>query len=262
MDASRSSQRLGSAHSWAATQVRPVSMSSRPGNRSSQEGFETGWGRTSPSTSRRAHSTGTGSSWSVGKCSQGPRPPRPCSSKSARSFEKSTIPGQSSSHRVARQSRRGVFGQETEADAVDAAIEGRDRLEAEVAEGERSFQEEKLRLQEHPGSVPMDISPSRQSNLMVELEQLQMRVAQLQAQNEELMSSPKRQAVGSGAAPDRGSRLREDFVPACDEDVVRWIRDRQLDMQDATTVGNAQELHWMWWERHWSTDNVGISTAN
>ena len=88
----------------------------------------------------------------------------------------------------------------------------------------------------------MDISPSRQSNLMVELEQLQMRVAQLQAQNEELISSPKRQAVGSGAAPDRGSRLREDFVPACDEDVVRWMRDRQLDMQDATTVGNAHKL--------------------
>ena len=112
-------------------------------------------------------------------------------------------------------------------DAVVAAIEGRDRLKAEVAEGERSLakiQEEKLRLQEHPGSVPMDISPARQSNLMVELEQLQMQVAQLQAQNEELMSSPKRQAVGSGAAPDRGSRLREDFVPACDEDVVRWMR--------------------------------------
>ena len=65
---------------------------------------------------------------------------------------------------------------------------------------------------------------------MVGLEQLQMRVAQLKAQNEELMSSPKRQAVGSGA-PDSGSRLREDFVPVCDEDVVRWMRDRQLDMQ-------------------------------
>ena len=108
---------------------------------------------------------------------------------------------------------------EAEASVV-AAIEGRDRLKAEVAK----VQEEKLRLQEHPCSVPMDISPSGQSNLMVELEQLQMRVAQLQAQNEELMSCPKRQAVGSGAAPDRGSRLREDFVPACDEDVVRWMR--------------------------------------
>ena len=73
-----------------------------------------------------------------------------------------------------------------------AAIEGRDRLKAEVAEGERSL---KLRFQEHPGSVPMDVSPARQSNLMVELEQMQMRVAQVQVQNEELMSSPKRQAV-------------------------------------------------------------------
>ena len=77
---------------------------------------------------------------------------------------------------------------------------------------------------------------------MVKLEQLQMRVAQLQAQNEELMFSPKRQAVGSRAAPDSGSRLQEDFIPVCNDDVVRWMRDRQLDVQDATTVGNAHEL--------------------
>ena len=44
------------------------------------------------------------------------------------------------------------------------------------------------------------------------------------------------------AAPDRGSRLQEDFVPMCDENVVRWMRGRQADMQDATAAGNAHEL--------------------
>ena len=81
--------RLGSVHSWGATQVRPVATSSRPeapaakashwrstsGDSNSQEGFETGSGRTSPSASRRADGTGKGSCWSVvGKCSQQSRP--------------------------------------------------------------------------------------------------------------------------------------------------------------------------------------------
>ena len=69
-----------------------------------------------------------------------------------------------------------------------------------------------------------------------------MRVAQLQAQNEELLSASDGQAVGSGAAPDCESQLREDFVPLCDEEVVRWMRDRLLDMQDATAAGNAHEM--------------------
>ena len=69
-----------------------------------------------------------------------------------------------------------------------------------------------------------------------------MRVAQLQAQNEELLSSSKKQAFGPGAVSDRGPRLREDFVPRRDEDVVRSMRDRQLDMQDAKEAGNAHEL--------------------
>ena len=69
-----------------------------------------------------------------------------------------------------------------------------------------------------------------------------MRVAQLQAQNEELLSSSKKQALGPEAVSDRRPRLREDFVPRRDEDVVRSMRDRQLDMQDAKAAGNAHEL--------------------
>ena len=64
----------------------------------------------------------------------------------------------------------------------------------------------------------------------------------MQAQNEELLSSLKKQVLGPGAVSDRGPRLREDFVPRHDEDVVRSMRDRQLDMQDAKAAGNAHEL--------------------
>ena len=44
--------------------------------------------------------------------------------------------------------------------------------------------------------------------------------------------------------PSCASRLRlaEDFVPMCDEDVVRWMQDRQADMQEATLAGNPHEV--------------------
>ena len=37
-------------------------------------------------------------------------------------------------------------------------------------------------------------------------------------------------------------RLQEDFVPMCNEDVVRWMADRQADIRDATMAGNAHEV--------------------
>ena len=37
-------------------------------------------------------------------------------------------------------------------------------------------------------------------------------------------------------------RLREDFVPMCEEDIFRWIQDRQADIQDATSAGNGHEV--------------------
>ena len=39
-----------------------------------------------------------------------------------------------------------------------------------------------------------------------------------------------------------GPRLREDFVPGSEEDILRWMQDRQADMQEATLVGNGQEV--------------------
>ena len=64
-------------------------------------------------------------------------------------------------------------------------------------------------------SSAMDISTS---NVAAEMKQLQTRTAQMQAQNEELLSSSKRQA---SASKERGRRLREDFVFSCDEEVAQ-----------------------------------------
>ena len=64
------------------------------------------------------------------------------------------------------------------------------------------------------------------ANFVAEMEQLKIVVSQLQAQNEELRTSSKRQAVG--AHPNRGHRLREDFEPMCDEDVVQWMPEHEL----------------------------------
>ena len=129
-------------------------------------------------------------------------------------------------------------------EAVAEAIAKRDRLRSKVEEGEKSLARLKEEQQRFPQVfVPsaMDITAPATSTLVAEVEQLQTMVAQLRAQNEELMSSSKRQAVNPGVN-DCSGRLREDFVPMCDEKAAQWIRDRQADMQDATSVGNAHEL--------------------
>ena len=114
------------------------------------------------------------------------------------------------------------------------------QIDEDRASEVRSLEEAERKLNDLKAFRAVQVDPA--STPLPELEQFQMRVAQLQAQNAEPLSSSNRQAVGSGAAPDRGSRLREDFVPLCDEDVVRWMRDRLLDMQDAIAAGNAHEM--------------------
>ena len=121
-------------------------------------------------------------------------------------------------------------------EAVAQAIARRDRFQSEAKEGEQSLarlQEEQQRFPQVLALGAMDISAPAPPSVVAEVEQLQTMVAQLRAQNEELLSSSKRQAV---------NKDREDFIPMCDEDVVRWIRDRQADMQDATSAGNTHEL--------------------
>ena len=129
-------------------------------------------------------------------------------------------------------------------EAVAKAIARRDCFQSEVKEGEQSL----ARLQEEHQRFPhvfapgaMDISAPAPPSVAAEVEQLQTMVAQLRAQNEELLSSSKRQAVNP-SVKDRARRLQEDFVPMCDEDVVHWIPDRQADMQDAMLAGNTHEL--------------------
>ena len=136
------------------------------------------------------------------------------------SFEKSTISEQSSAHRVASQSRRGTFRQEIGGaeDAVAAAIVARSITGRSCRGRERSLtkiQEEKSRLQEHPGSV--QDSPI----LMVELEQLQMTP----------LSSPKRHKgldcekilfqratrTSCGGWEQQGTPRVGEIVPSCGE---------------------------------------------
>ena len=74
-----------------------------------------------------------------------------------------------------------------------------------------------------------------------EVEQLRMQVAQLQQELGQVGEAPcaKRQAVVPQA---RAVRLREDFVPMCDADILQWIQDRQADLQDASRMGNVSEV--------------------
>ena len=37
-------------------------------------------------------------------------------------------------------------------------------------------------------------------------------------------------------------RLREDFMPMCDEEIFQWMQDRQADLHDATLTRNATEV--------------------
>ena len=74
-----------------------------------------------------------------------------------------------------------------------------------------------------------------------EVEQLRMQVAQLQHELGQVGEAPcgKRQAVVPQA---RTVRLREDFVPVCDADILQWMQDRQADLQDASHMGNVSEV--------------------
>ena len=116
------------------------------------------------------------------------------------------------------------------------------RCEKRVAavDAERSRELERLeegkvnldRLRQIVTSVPPDSSS--------ELEQLRLQVAQLQHELGQVGEAPcaKRQAVVPQA---RAVRLREDFVPMCDADILQWMLDRQADLQDASRMENVSE---------------------
>ena len=74
------------------------------------------------------------------------------------------------------------------------------------------------------------------------MEQLRGKVIELQGQNRELQGLSKRQAIGTTPMCRPGPRLQEDFVPMCNEDIMRWMEDRQADIHEATKAGIAHEV--------------------
>ena len=115
---------------------------------------------------------------------------------------------------------------------VAALEEGRVRLQRLEAEAACKVQDGAQSTQA-PGAPP---------DLAAEVEQLRGKVIELQGQNRELQGSSKRQAIGTTPMCRPGPRLQEDFVPMCNEDIMRWMEDRQADIHEATTAGNAHEV--------------------
>ena len=70
-----------------------------------------------------------------------------------------------------------------------------------------------------------------------EVQRLQHQLAQAQAQLLQHGST----AVSTGSTAKR-PRRREDFVCSCTEEVIEWISDRQMDIQEEIARGNAAEV--------------------
>ena len=104
----------------------------------------------------------------------------------------------------------------------------------------RSFQNPRSQVQPSPLTVPTD--PQEEIRL------LRARIAQMEGSMEGAVQEAKRFKICATTCPDvtpicrSGLRLREDFVPGCDEDILRWMQDRQADMQEATLAGDGQEV--------------------
>ena len=101
---------------------------------------------------------------------------------------------------------------------------------------------------EDPGRAPP-------GDVVAELEELKAKLVVTERERDEVLCAPvcKRQAMSRTALGREGTphpipdswarlRLREDFVPMCDEDILRWMEDRQADMQDALSAGNGHEV--------------------
>ena len=109
----------------------------------------------------------------------------------------------------------------------------------EVTEAERRL----IMLQTEAAShVAIMKDPTDRPDWAAELDELRQKVNELQIENTELRGSCKRQAVSISPVGRPGPRLKEDFVPGCDDDIFRWMQDRQADIQEATLAGNAHEV--------------------
>ena len=109
-------------------------------------------------------------------------------------------------------------------------------LRAKIQDGVNRLEvlQTEAKAQASPFTVP--------TNPQAEIRLLRARIAQMDgsAENDTQEGASKRSKMCATSSVDQvpscASRLRlaEDFVPMCDEDVVRWMQDRQAHMQEAT----------------------------
>ena len=112
--------------------------------------------------------------------------------------------------------------------------EGRARLQRLEAEAARK--QEGIPIQPPPFVPPL-------SDMEAEIKCLREQVVATERERDDALFAQacKRQATSRTESSAR-MRLREDFVPMCDEDILRWVQDRQADMQEAATAGNGHEV--------------------
>ena len=93
---------------------------------------------------------------------------------------------------------------------------------AEVTEAERSLITLQTEATSHVAIMKDPIQESDRPDWAAELDELRQKVNELQIENTELRGSCKRQAVSISVPVDQpGPRLKEDFVPSCDDDIFR-----------------------------------------
>ena len=118
--------------------------------------------------------------------------------------------------------------------------EARELLAKELDEGERRL--ERLRV-----AVTEKVPPPP-ANAESEIATLRARLASVEEERDAAMEGRPAKRVATGPqfrgemTRDRPGRLREDFMPMCDKEIIQWMQDRQADLHDATLTGNATEV--------------------
>ena len=151
-----------------------------------------------------------------------------------------------SCEQILDRARKNVFkAQEEVSKAQQFLMEAQKRHEErliEVTEAERRLIMLQTEAASHVAIMKDPIQDTDRPDWAAELDELRQKVNELQIENTELRGSCKREAVSISLVDRPGPRLKEDFVPGCDDDIFRWMQDRQTDIQEATLAGNAHEV--------------------